>query len=393
MATNQRKNERVARKNAKNRKTRSVLCIIIIVVIAALAVMKLFEVDYSNLFSAVKGENSNSISSVVSDDGSFPYSLSFGLDTVLTSVGGKLAVLNDETYTVINSSNAQVQLAAEHGYANPVIKTSESYSVIIDQGAGSFRLDSASDNIYENTIAEDILCADVADTGVVAVASVSGIHKSTVTVYGKTLNQKLGYEVSGGYITAVAIDSNGKNVAFVVTGSENARLKSTLYIMSIGATEPSNEFVFEGSSVLDIHFSSKDLYVVGTDFVSVIDSFEKEIQVFEQGSINTVAFCYNTSDSLVLAYGEYAGSSANKLAFVKSNGKVKSQAEINSAVKAVAASGNSMTALTSSEVITFKNANAKEKSRIVVDDSYSSIIQMSSKVFAVHQSLLELIND
>ena len=335
---------------------------------------------------------STDISEKVSDE-AFPYKLDSGDKTILSVMGSKLSILNDLSYSVINSSSAQELIKDNHSYANPVIRVSGGYSVIIDQGSNVYRLDSSSENIYENSVDGKILCADVSDTGVIALATVSGIQKSTVTAYSKSLNQKMSYEVSGGYITSLAIDDRGRNVAFTVLSSDNAKIKSTIYTMSVNDPQPRSEFTYTNSSVLDLHFVSNNVYVVGTDFVSVISSLTKEVKVYEQGSINTVSYYFNPADNLVIAFNDYTGAASSKIAYIQQNGKIKTQLDVNAEVKDITASGTEMTILTSSEVISYKISTGKETSRAAVDDSYTDIQQVSSKVFGKHLSYLELIND
>ena len=390
MEANQRENERRKRKEAKNKKRKKVIWILIIVAVALIIVMKVSEVNFSGLLGGVKEQTGIS---EAADDEKFPYKLASGENAVLSVIGNKISILNDSMYTVINSSDAKELIKDNHGYGNPVIKVSGGYSVMIDQGANVYRLDSASETIYENSVNDKILCADVSDTGVVALATVSGIQKSTVSAYSKSLNQKMNYEVSGGYITSLAIDDRGRNVAFTVVSSDNARIKSTIYTMSINDAEPRAEFTYMASPVLDLHFVSNNLYIVGSDFVSVISSLTKEVKVYEQGSINTVSYCYTPSDNLVIAFNDYIGAASSRLAYIQTNGKIRTQIDVSTEVKDITASGTEMTILTSSEVVSYKLSNGKEKSRIAVDDSYNDIQQISSKLFGKHHSVLELIHD
>lgn len=72
------------------------------------------------------------------------------------------------------------------------------------------------------------------------------------------------------------MDSRGSRVAFAAVSSENARFKTVVYTMNVDDTEPRAQFEYTGSSVLELRFSSTDLFVVGNDFVSVIDSLKTE---------------------------------------------------------------------------------------------------------------------
>ncbi|MDE6723799.1 MAG: hypothetical protein K2J55_06355 [Eubacterium sp.] len=393
MASNQRENERKARKNAKAKKRMKILWILVIAIAVIIVVLKVCEVDFSKLFSSENEENKSSYSASLDEAAGFPYKIDAGENTLLSVVGNKIAILNSSSYTVIDTSDAKEIINDDHGYANPLLKTSGGYSVIFDQGSTSYRLDNQKENVYENSTKEDILCADVADTGSVAIATASGALKSRVQVIAKSLSQKMNYEISGGYVTSIAVDDRGKNIAFVVMSSENAEIKSTLYTMNVNDAEPKAHFDYLGSAVVDIHFVSNNLYVVGSDFVSVVSSLEKETVVYEKGSINTLAYCYNPADYLIVAYSDYTGAANSKLAYIKQNGKIKTSVDVNGEIKDVSASGNEMSALTSSEAVSYRLSNGKEESRIKLDDSFTDIQQLSSNIYAKHHSYLEIIND
>ncbi len=390
MASNQRENERKARKIAKIKRNQKIIWIILIVLIVVIAIMKISEVDFVSLKDKFTDENGKiSVSGLLSDDEKFPFTLDSSKDVIFTSVGNQLAVLNDVSYNVIGSSNAKLQYKDSHGYANPIMKTDGDYAVIYDQGSHRYRLDSATKNIYQDKINNVILCADTSASGVVVLATTSDNTKSEIVVYNKSLKEKMRYNVSYGYVTAVAIDDSANRIAFAVVNSENAKLNTIVYTMSLSDEEPRASFTYESSTILDLHFSSSNLYVVGSDFVSVISSLKKEQKVFEQGTVNTVSYCYNQSDELIIAFSEYTGSNTDKVAYVTPSAKVKCQFDTVKKVKDVSASKSKISVLTSDYIITYNSSKGEEVNKIEVDDSYTSIMQLSSNVFAKHQSLIE----
>lgn len=384
MASEQREKERLARKLKKNKKRRIIAWIIIGIVVAALVVMRVAEIDFSSIGSS---------SSSQSQSTDFPYQLASGSDLYFGSVGNDICVLEDSAYSVIDTSNAQAKYSFDHGYSNPVAKTAGSYSLLYDQGGVSYRLDTDSDNVYQEKTDNRIICADVSDSGVVAVATTSDKALSTVTVYNKSLKQKFTYDVTAGYVTSVAVDSRGSRVAFAAVSSENARFKTVVYTMNVDDKEPRAQFEYVGSSVLELRFSSTDLFIVGNDFVSVIGSLKNEKKIYEQGTVGLVSYSFTPDGSLIYAYTAYSGSSDNNISVVKPSGKVIEVASTDSAVKDVTGSSTRVTALTSDSVVTYKISNSKVLAEYQVDDSYSSVMQISSDVYARHQAVIELLGD
>lgn len=385
MASEQREKERLERKQKKNKKRRIIAWAVIGVIVVVLLVMRIAEIDFSSI------RDGSAFDSAASQDSGYPYKLSSGSDLYFGSVGGDICVLEDTAYAVLDSSDADVKLSFDHGFSNPVIKTAGSYSLLYDQGGISYRLDSDSENIYQEKSEEQLLCADVSDSGAVALATTSSDALSTVCVYNRSLKQKFSYNVSDGYVTSVAVDSRGSRVAFAAVSSENARFKTIVYTMSIDDTAPRAQFEYIGSSVLELRFSSTDLFVVGSDFVSVIDSLKTEKQIYEQGSVGAVTYSFTSDGSLIYAYTAYSGSADNNISVVKPSGKVTEVVSTDSAVKDVTGNSSRVSVLTAEKVVTYKISNSNVLAEYQVDDSYSSIQQISSDVFARHQAVVEML--
>lgn len=382
MASEQREKERLERKLKKNKKKRIAAWIVICLVVAALIVMRVAEIDFSSIGGSASSQSQSS---------GFPHQLASGSDLYFGSVGNDLCLLEDSTYTVLDSSDAEVKYSFEHGYSNPVVKTAGSYSLLYDQGGVSYRLDTNSENVYQEKTQSSLICADVSDSGTVALATTSDSALSTITVYNKSLKQKFTYDVTAGYVTSVAVDSRGSRVAFAAVSSENARFKTVVYTMNVDDTEPRAQFEYTGSSVLELRFSSTDLFVVGNDFVSVIDSLKTEKQIYEPSTVGLVSYSFTPDGSLIYVYTAYSGSADNNISVVKPSGKVIEVASTDSAVKDVTGSSTRVTILTSESVVTYKISNSKVLAESRVDDSYSSVMQITSDVYARHQAVVELL--
>lgn len=391
MATNQRENLRKEKKQKKQHKITVAFWCVVLVVILAIIVMKVCEIDFSTIKDKISG-NSN-ISSAVSDESKFPYSLDNSDNVVLLNLGNNIFAVSQTSIVSVNSSNGKKCFSDDHGYANPISKTRGSYALVFDQGSNKYRLDSGDGNIYTDTVQNSILTGDISGTGTVALATTSSDSLSQILVYSKSLNEKFNYSVSSGYVTAVAVDESARRVAFAVVNSKNAKLQTVVYTMNIGDSEPKAQFEYEGSSVINIRFLSSNLYVVGSDFISVITSMKNEVKVFEQGSVKINSYTYNSSENLVAAYTAYDGESGNTLALVSSSGKIKHTVATNVDVKDITASSSDVAVLTDSSVIVYNFSKGEIKTQYSVDDSYSSILQISSKIFAKHRSYIELLTE
>ncbi len=389
MANNQREMHRKELKAKKDKKNKTIIWIIIAIVVVILVVMKVLEININTIKENLTDSDGKiSISSKV-DTNNFPYNLDSSQGVTIKNINNKLGVLTPTSYTVLDTKSGKARYTFDHGYSNPIIRSSGIYSLIFDQGNKSLRLDNTSENVYEHETDGDILCSDVAKNGNIAVASVSGDKLCRVNVYNKSLNAKLTYDVDYGYIIDIAINNSGTKIAFVAVNSKNAQLKPVLYTMNVGTKEPKAKIDLPSTNVVELKYTSNNLYVVGDNYIGIVSNQKNLKNVFECGKINTVAYTFTPSGELVLAYNDYSNSTDNKLVRVKAGGNTKTETEISGNIRSITASSTVVSVLGDSNITTYRLGNLKAKSKTTVDDSVKSICQMGSTVFVHKQSVID----
>lgn len=389
MASNKRENARREKQQQKEIKTKKIIWIVLAVVIAILIIMKVCEVNFSAIKNRVESGNLSITSSA--DTSVYPFKLDSS-NVVVNSINDKLNLLTDSTVTVLNPTNANVDYTFTHGYSNPIISYSGNYFCIFDQGANRFRLDTNLKNVYEQTIQQPILCADVSKNGKVVYVTRGENSKSVINVVTKSLVNNMSLEFNDGYIVDVAIDSSGKKIAVASVSSVEAQLVTTVYTYSVGDSQPVAKFDFVGSNVMDIHYSnSSDLYYVGTNCVSVIKNQKKAKTVFDIGTVNTVCFSYTDDNELAYVYSEYADANENILSYINSSAKVKMNTTINDRVKNVSSANDNVTVLCANNIYSYSLTSGKLKASYPCNDSINNAYRMSSKTFVTYQQLVDVV--
>lgn len=387
MADIQREFERQEKRAQKERRKKIVIWVIIAVVIVVLAVMKISEININSVISRfVDSDGSIEIS-----ENYYPYTLDASQNVKMVNVNNKLGVLTPNSFSIINSQNAETEYGFQHGYSNPVLETAGIYSLVYNQGGDFYRLDTISSSVYEEDIDSSILCANVSKDGDVAVATTSKDALCQVVVYSKTLKELFNVNTSEGYIVSIALSDNGKKVAFATVSGENANIvtKVSVYNVSNGAKEYETVILPSGS-LIDLSFCGNNIYTVGDSYAGIINKSGKYENIFDDDStISTRSFCYSPSGDLIIAYNSFSNSTDNKVAYVKKNASIKTEISIDSNVKSVTASSSLISVLTNSEVISYSISNGEEKGKFTVDDSVNSICRMGSEVFLNKQSVID----
>lgn len=388
MADNQRKMQREEKRLKKDRRNKIIIWTLIAVVVIVLAVMRVCEININSVKEHFTDENGKlSISDGVGED-SFPYSVDYTKNVILANVNNRLGVLTPSSFTVINSSNGSCEYTFEHGYSNPVMKASGVYTLVFDQGADSFRLDTTGGAVYEKKSESTLFCGDVSKNGSVAIATASKTKRCDFLVYDNTMNLKFSESVSDGYVISVALSDNGKKLAVAWVDSVNAGLSTTVTVYNVKSGEREAEIKLPQGSMADLRFSGKNIFVVGDSYAGVIKN-DRYVDIYKIGEMQTVCFDYTPSGELVLVHNSFDNSTSNVVSIIKSSGKIKTEIKVSGNVKDVSAASSVVTVLTGNKLYSFASANGKEKSATDCDESVNSICRLGSEVFCHRQTNID----
>ncbi|MBQ9228688.1 MAG: hypothetical protein IJ168_07635 [Eubacterium sp.] len=390
MASNERENARKEKKRKAQRRTKIILWAIILAIAVALVVMKIAELD----FAAVKSRYIDKEGNVsVTASAAYPYSLDSSKNVRMVTENDKLCILTSVSVTVLNPTNGTQLYSFNHGYANPIMDTAGNYVCLFDQGAYRLRLDTLSGAVYETKTDLPILTAAVSRSGDVIYASRSSDNKSTVFVLDSKLKKRMELEVNEGYVVSAAIDPSGKRCAYAVINTENAVLKTTVFTVNVGSSEPVASFDFSGTELLDMHYCRSDMYLVCADGVYTVSSQKKLQQAIgtEEQGVNTVCYTYTPNDEMLYVYSGYSAANENCLVHINSSGKEKLSLDLVQKPKAVSAASNEITVLFPDSVAVYSLTRGEEKGTYACDDSVSSAVKLSSKVFVCRHQLIDII--
>ncbi len=393
MATNEREPKRKykTQKRIKKISTRQVLWIVIIAIILVLVIMRLFEVNSSSIGNI---SNSGQSDNETDESGQY-YKLTDASNINIQVLDNKIAVLSNSMFTVIDGENLNAAYEFSHGYSSPVLQISGKYALIYDQGSNKFRLDKSTTNIYNITIQDEIFCASVSENGYVALATSSDVAKSQILVYSKSQDEKLSLTVSEGYVANIAVSDNGKYIAYNVVNSENGIFTSKIYIMKISNENIKSSFTYSVSSIIDLHFVSSNLYVVGSDFVSVIKSLNEENPVYGSsgsGDVIINSYCYNNRE-IIITMSQYSSANKQNIVCIGKNGKILQEIETELNIKSVSANESYLDVLTDESIAQYKISNGDLVDLKTLTEPYSEIICFSSNIYGLYQSNIELISE
>ncbi|MCH5316168.1 MAG: hypothetical protein J1E81_09655 [Eubacterium sp.] len=388
MADRQRQYDREERKLKKEKKRKIILWSVFGVLTLILVIMRVSEININSVIDRFTDENGKfSLTDGVTDD-NFPYSIDSSKNVILTNVNNRLGVLTPSSFTVINASDGNAEYVFDHGYSNPVIDKSGVYTIVYDQGAKSFRLDTTSSAVYQKTTENQILCATVNKKGIAAIAENISAKHCSINVYNTSLETIFSKNISDGYIVDMALSANGKKLAVIKLGSVDASLDITAYVYKITTGELLGTVKLPQGSLVDIRYNGDSLYTIGDSYVGVVKNDSEYEEVLKAGTVSNVCFDYSPSGELVIVHSEFDNSNSNVCSVISSSGKIKTDVNISGSVRDISASSSRITVLTTNEILSF-SYRGQEKGSADSNDTVKSICTIGNRVLRHRQTIIE----
>lgn len=169
--------------------------------------------------------------------GEYPIEL-YGTET-LNSVQrtGCYYVLTDTNFGAYSGSGKKIFTYA-HGFAHPIIKTSQTRSLIFDQGGTELRIYNLSKTTNELTGDQPILTAALSRCGAYAVATESDSYAAAVTVYNRRGERMYEWYSSADAVNGILLSPDGKRLAVSTVNATDGVLKSRLFVLKYDSADP-----------------------------------------------------------------------------------------------------------------------------------------------------------
>lgn len=324
----------------------------------------------------------------------YPYEINSNSVLQFEKMNKDIAVLTDTSVVVLNSS-ARELVNRVHGYSNPVMDTSDNRLLIYDLGGKRLRIENRSKVLFESTMQQNIITADISQDGSFAVATQSATSSCELKVYSHNFNEVLTWYSSGDHIISVAMAPNGKSVAVAAVGAQGGEMKSTVYILNFNKEEPVAQIDYLSTVILSLDYTSKNAVIAaGDSMLSIIGSDGSVIQDISYSGSSLKRSVMNTQKGAAAVYSMYDSGNLNEAVMIAEDGKVCYRAEIRRDVRCADHSSERIYTACGSELYWF-NEKGEQQPAVNIGADCSKIAAFGNHVYVLgmneirHYNLLD----
>ena len=214
-------------------------------------------------FSGTYIEDINSFLAMYLPGDGFPVEVT-GSDVVsLQNAGGDLAVIGQNRVLYYNPNGRKVR-EIRHNLYNVDGTCYRSKTLLYDRGGNDLKVYSGEKELFFQSYAKSIYCAELSSSGSLAVATRSDTHTSQVTVYNDKFASIYEWYSAEGYVLDLCLPASGKVLAAATLEAQDGQLVSSVNLLDLTRKQETRRLDFTGEIIVDMAVSGGDqnLYVL-----------------------------------------------------------------------------------------------------------------------------------
>ncbi len=286
--------QKVLQSARTNKKTLTKAAIIVGVLVLVVFV-------YSNSdrlsFSNIKNWVQYGIFNVDSDQ-QFPCSTDGAVikDGNFTRSSSDLVFVSDTQFVTMNSWGRTIY-KTQQTYSNPVLVTAadSDLSLVYNLGGKDFSINTIDSTLYRGEAEDNIMVADISESGVYALVTQKYGYLSKLYVYSEDHKLIYAYSFADYYITSVSLDSSGDSAVLSGLSAHDGRQISAIYVLDFSEEKP--EFFKEiNNNVIYYvdHLTDKYCCIIGENATYTLNVNDQSFNTMEYDGKKLTAFTINT---------------------------------------------------------------------------------------------------
>lgn len=310
------------------------------------------------------------------DGGNFPLSFGETGEVVLMSSGETVRILTD---THINSydSDGKKLMSYQHGYSEPILKSSIKRSIIYDLGGYSFIVISKNKIIYQQTLDDQILYASVSDEGYSAVVTKTDKYVSYLTIYDQYGDEIFNW-AGGKRVVDVSFKPDSSGCYVTTISAKNGTLLSAITSLDFSKEQTLFETTMSETLIMKTkRCDNGDLWCIGDDRMFRVSS---EGEILWRYDYPDTIMCYDSSAKVCAFAFEAAIKDEYTLVLQAKKQNEPFRIKFEDRIKAVKCVDDTVYVLTTKQLLTY-NKNGTNLACADIENAYSDFTVIDDYVY------------
>jgi len=277
--------EKAAKKKEK-KNPKKLLALLAVLVLLCGLVYAVARVADASAFAGVQSGFRSFFAGLSPGEG-YPYSLESNSVLQISSTDSGVAYLTGESACMLNGT-AKPLLVKKFAFREPAMTAAHGQLLVYDRVEGKWFVQNDTQQLLQKEMSTGVLTAALGKNGNAAVVTATSDAQGVLTVYDKTGKQLLEFRCEAERIASVSLSDDGKNVAILTLGAQDAQFFSRLLIFSYDRAEPIYAEKLQNTMGIRLQYTGSGKLQVFTDtlYVCYSGSGERQTELaYPEGSL------------------------------------------------------------------------------------------------------------
>ena len=299
-------------------------------------------------------------------------------------MGQDICYASDTKLQIINNYG-RTEYSTQHGFTNPVLKTSDQYALIFSLGGSGFQINSYEKTLFSSQTEDRILTADIIDKGTYALVTTSTGYLSKLQVYNKDNEKIFGYSFADYYVTAVSLAPNGKNAVVTGISAHNGSEIASIYVLDFTKDKPAYLEEIGENIFYDVQYLN-DTYAcaVGNAAVCTVNTRNGEVNTTGYEGKDLTAYCFNTdTDNFSISLSRSGDGRNCQILSFKTDGQLSDSFDTDYMVKYISTYKGRVALLTPDVIYLYSKSGSLESKKEVSNEPRAVVLYTSSDAYVL----------
>jgi len=199
----------------------------------------------------------------------FPVDFSYSHARQAMAVGNSIALLGPTQFDIVNQTGYRTVQFAQP-YQMPALRAAGGRAVLFDRNLGSLTLFRRGGVLATHDMQQSIFTVDINRQGAIAVATRSDRAAGEIFVFNPRGRQQLHWLVEREHPVALRLSRNGRALAIVLAGTEQAGVYARFVDFPLNAQQPRTDITLPGVWLYDTATIAGGWLAVGNEAVYII---------------------------------------------------------------------------------------------------------------------------
>lgn len=307
--------------------------------------------------------------------------------------GHDICYSSDTRTQQLNSYGKSV-FSLPHAFINPVVCTSQKKTIVFNLGSTGFQIISDKSIIYSEDTADNILTADIIDTGTYALVTQSSGYLSKLYVYNEKNEQIFAYSFADYYVTSVSLNSKGDHAVVAGVSALNGMNICSLYLLDFTADTPVYFSEFENNIIYDVRYiNDRNACAVGKNASYMFNTSNGESEIYDYEGKALTAYDINVdTDTYTISISNSGDGRNCEIVSFNSAGKKDKSFDVEQKIIDLSSYKGRVALLTNDDVMLYSKDGKKYNSKTLRSDPHSVVMYTGSDVYVLCTGYIDTIS-